>query len=276
MTDLKGKVAIITGANCPMGIGAAIGRALATNGVYCFLTFLRRPGLGKDNPNERLKKASSPGWALYTAMGLKSADDVIEEITATGGSVAAWEADLAESDNIPALFDRAESQFGPVDILVNNAAHCPEADTLLDLTAQSIDLTYSVNVRATLLLITEFVRRYKKHRLQSGRIINVSTGPAQEFSGQIAYGTSKAAIEAATRGIAHKIGPLGITINTVAPGATQTGYISRELEEELIPTIPMRRLGEPKDIARTISFLASPEASWITGQVIRVTGGRDM
>lgn len=230
----------------------------------------------KGIPEDELATASTPGWALYSAMALKSPDEVLEEIIATGGSAAAFEVDLAEPENIPMLFDEAEAQFGPVSVLVNNAAHCPDADTLLDLTAQTIDLTYAVNVRATLLLIAEFVRRYKKHNLESGRIINVSTGPAQEFSGQIAYGTSKAAIEAATRAIAPEVGPLGITINTVAPGATQTGYIDRESEEFLIPTIPMRRLGEPKDIASTVAFLASPEASWITGQVIRVAGGRDM
>jgi 3-oxoacyl-[acyl-carrier protein] reductase len=257
-------------------MGAAITRALSAQGVDCFLSFLRRPGLLKDIPAEEVEAAHSPGLALYTAMSLKPPDELLEEIRAAGGRAAAWEADLAEVENIQLLFDKAEAEFGPVAILVNNAAHCPDADTLLDLTASSIDDTYAVNVRATLLLIVEFVRRYKKHKLAWGRILNVSTGPAQEFAGQLAYGTSKAAIESATRAIAHEIGPLGITINTVAPGATQTGYIDKQAEEGLIPTIPMRRIGEPKDIADTISFLASPEASWITGQVIRVTGGRDM
>jgi len=276
MLHLKGKVAIISGANSPMGIGAAIARVLSSEGAACFLTYLRRPGQLKEMPVDKLEAAEYPGWSLYTKLSMKSADEVVKEIIESDGDASAWEADLAEPENIPMLFDKVEAEFGPVDILINNASHCPDEDTLIDLTAQSIDLTYAVNVRASLLLMKEFVKRFKKHQLQSGRIINVSTGPAQEFSGQIAYGTSKAAIEAATRAIAPEVGPLGITINTVAPGATQTGYIDKETEEDLIPTIPMRRLGEPKDIASTVAFLASPEAGWITGQVIRVTGGRDM
>jgi 3-oxoacyl-[acyl-carrier protein] reductase len=276
MTGLQGKVALISGANSPMGIGAAIARALSAKGVDCFLTYLRRPGQRKDIPAGEIEEAQTPGWALYTAMSLMPPDEVLNEIREAGGKAAAWEADLATAETIPMLFDKAEAEFGPVAILVNNAAHCPDAATLLDLTATSIDNTYAVNVRATLLLIAEFVRRYKKYQLGWGRIINVSTGPAQEFAGQLAYGTSKAAIEAATRAIAHEIGPLGITINTIAPGATQTGYIDKEAEEGLISTIPMGRLGEPKDIADSIAYLASSQASWITGQVIRVTGGREM
>jgi len=276
MTELKGAVALVSGANSPMGIGAAIARILAGKGADCFLTYLRRPGQLKDIPAEEVETSRSPGWALYTAMSLRSPDDVLEEIRGAGGNAAAWEADLANPETIPLLFDKAEAVCGPVAILVNNAAHCPDADALLDLSASSIDATYAVNVRATLLLIAEFVRRYKKHELGWGRIINVSTGPAQEFAGQLAYGTSKAAIEAATRAIAHEIGPMGITVNAIAPGATQTGYIEAEAEEGLIPTIPLRRLGRPEDIANIVAFLASPEASWITGQVIRVTGGRDM
>ncbi len=89
----------------------------------------------------------------------------------------------------------------------------------MDLTASWIDETYAVDVRATLLLITEFAKRHKKHQLSWDRMLNVGTGPAQEFVGQLAYGTSKAAIEAATRAIAHEVGLLGITVNAVAPGA---------------------------------------------------------
>jgi 3-oxoacyl-[acyl-carrier protein] reductase len=208
MLILKDKVALISGANSPMGIGAAIARVLSSYGAACFLTYLRRPGQQKKIPADMLESADAPGWPLYAKMAMKSADEVVEEIIESDGEASAWEADLAEPENIPMLFDKVEAEFGPVDILVNNAAHCPDEDSLIDLTAQSIDQTYAVNVRASLLLMKEFVKRFKKYQLQSGRIINVSTGPAQEFSGQIAYGTSKAAIEAATRAIALEVGPL--------------------------------------------------------------------
>jgi len=101
----------------------------------------------------------------------------------------------------------------------------------------------------------------------------MSTDAAQAFSGQISYGASKAAIEALTRSIAIEVGSLGITVNAVAPGPVQSGYISAEFEERLTKAIPMGRIGVPQDIAETIAFLASERAQWITGQVIKVSGG---
>lgn len=106
-----------------------------------------------------------------------------------------------------------------------------------------------------------------------GRIINMSTDAAQAMPGVITYGSAKAAVEALIRSIAMEIGHLGITVNTVAPGPTQTGYIDAELENSVLPTIPLGRLGETQDIADTILFFASEKASWITGQVIKVSGG---
>ncbi len=275
-TGLKGKVVLITGANNPVGIGAAAAKAFSREGAKVFLTYIRLPGQQKCIDSVDIESATEPGWAFYTAMGMKSANDVVDTIRKEGGTAAECEADLANPDNIPMLFNRAESELGPVDILINNAAHCADADKVGDLTARNIDQTYAVNVRGTLLLIAEFVERRKKGDRKYGRIINISTGPAQRFGGQITYGSSKAAIEAFTRSIAGDVGPMGITVNTIAPGATQTGYIDEETEGRLVPTIPLRRLGQPEDIANTIVFLASDQASWITGQVIRVTGGRDM
>lgn len=193
-----------------------------------------------------------------------------------GGLVDAWETDLRDPDNVSNLLDRIESKFGSVDILVNNAAEYRNNDSIDTITAKDIEKTYSVNVKATLLLISEFVHRHKRYKKKWGRIINLSTGPSQCFVGQISYGSSKAAIEAFTRSIAFEVGPLGITVNTVAPGATQTGYITVEDEQKLIPTIPLRRLGLPEDTANTILFLASDKSSWTTGQIIRVNGGRDL
>ncbi len=275
-TGLKGKVALITGANNPVGIGAATAKAFTREGASVLLTYIRLPGQQKNISDEAIEKATEPGWAFYTAMGMKSASEVLDVIRKEGGVAIASEADLANPGNVSLLFDKAESELGPVDVLVNNAAHAPDADRLDDLTAEVIDKTYAVNTRATLLLTAEFVRRHRDGNRKWGRIINVSTGPAQSFNTQITYGTSKAAIEAATRAIATEVGPLGITVNTIAPGATQTGYIDNKTEERLIPTIPLRRLGQPEDIANAILFIASDQASWITGQVIRVTGGRDM
>lgn len=275
-TRLKGKVVLVTGANNPSGIGAAIARAFAKEGARVFITYYRTSPEDYGITLKEAKSASEPGVALYHYLRTKDAQEVVDSIINERGAAIACEIDLRNTNNISALFDVVEAKFGGVDILVNNAAEYRNDDSIDTITADTIEKTYSVNVEATLLLISEFVRRYKKSNKKQGRIINLSTGPAQFFMRQITYGTSKAAIEAATRAIAGEVGPLGITVNTIAPGATQTGYIDKKAEERLIPTIPLRRLGQPEDMANAILFLASDQASWITGQVIRVTGGRDM
>ncbi len=156
---------------------------------------------------------------------------------------------------------------------MNNAAHCEDPDTIFSASEGVFDRTFGVNARGTLLLIAEYVRRYRRDQRAWGRIISLSTDAAQSFAGQINYGASKATVEAFTRSIAREVGPLGITVNAVAPGPVQAGYITPQFEEELLPDIPLRRLGKPQDIADCILFLASKRASWITGQVIQVSGG---
>jgi len=273
---LEDKVVLVTGANNPSGIGAATARVFAKEGAKVFITYYRTSPEDYGVDYEEAKAASEPGMPLYHYLRTKNAKEVVDSIVADGGLTDAWETDLRHPDNVSNLLDRVESKFGSVDILVNNAAEYRNNDSINTITAEDIEKTYSVNVKATLLLISEFVRRHKKYKKKWGRIVNLSTGPSQCFVGQISYGSSKAAIEAFTRSIAFEVGPLGITINTVAPGATQTGYITVEDEQKLIPTIPLRHLGLPEDIANTILFLASEKSSWTTGQIIRVNGGRDL
>ena len=116
-------------------------------------------------------------------------------------------------------------------------------------------------------------REFVNHRGDYGRIINISTDSSQIFAGQITYGASKATIEALTRSIALEVSKYGITVNCIAPGPTQTGWIDEELEKAVIPLIPMSKLIQPEDIAETILFLASEQAKMLTGQVIKVSGG---
>jgi len=182
------------------------------------------------------------------------------------------ESDISNERSVKDIFDRTIAHFGKVDILVNNAAAADdgENDTIETLTQSVIDETFAVNVRGTLLMTREFVRR----RGDYGRIINLSTDAAQAFPGvQITYSASKAAIEAFTRNIALGVGKYGITVNCVAPGPTQTGWIDEELEKTVVPQIPLGRLIHPHEIAETILFLASGRAAMVTGQVIKVSGG---
>lgn len=185
----------------------------------------------------------------------------------------AREANIAIPEQVADLFDWAERTAGPVDILINNAAAYQEPDTVFTASHSTYRSTFDVNVGGTLMMITEFVRRFKGHKRTSGSIINLSTDAAQTFAGQVNYGASKAAVEALTRSIAIEAGPLGIRVNAIAPGPTQSGYLSAELEAALTEQIPLRRIGDPTDIADVAVFLASDQARWVTGQVIKASGG---
>ncbi|NIM12164.1 MAG: SDR family oxidoreductase [Candidatus Aminicenantes bacterium] len=290
-TGLKDKVVIVTGAN--HGIGAATALAFASEGAKVFINYLRQPPDTYGETKESAEKAANPGRAYYCKMISQSADNVIRKITDSGGDCGAWEADLSEPDNIPELFNLAEKKFGKVDVVVNNAAFdspdtfIPEkeleknpffADEYMmhSLTSDSHDNHFSVNSRGAALIMAEFARRHIEHNSTWGRIINITTDGARCHASNVSYGASKYAIESYTRSAAVELGPYGITVNVISPGAIQTGWITKELEKDLAKSYPLRRIGTPQDIAHAIIFFASRQADWITGQVLYVGGGNRM
>jgi 3-oxoacyl-[acyl-carrier protein] reductase len=291
-TDLRNKVVIVTGAN--HGIGAAIAEAFAREDARVFVHYLRlSPEEYGGVSGEEARRATEPGRAYYYNVVAQSADRVVKRIRDLGGECFSWESDLSDQENIPRLFDMAEAELGNVEILINNAAH-DKCDTFIPrselvksplfcdeypmttISADSHNEHFAVNSRAAALLMSEFARRHIDRKATWGRIINVSTDGARGHASNASYGASKYAVESYTRAAAVELGPYGITVNVISPGAVQTGWISPELEKSLSESYPMRRIGKPEDIANAIIFVASKQADWITGQVLYVGGGNRM
>ncbi|WP_424932549.1 SDR family oxidoreductase [Amaricoccus macauensis] len=238
------RTAIITGAS--RGIGAEIAETLAQDGFAVVVNYAR----GKD-----------------------AADAVVSKIEAAGGRAIAVQADLSAPEGVRQLFDTAEQELGGVDVLVNNAgvmALSPVAKT----TDEAFEAHLSLNVGGVFRGMREAANRLR----EGGRIISFSSSVVGLYQpGYGVYAATKAAVEALTHVLAKEVAAKGITANCVAPGPVATELFLTGKSEDLVAGIakmnPFGRLGEPEDIARVVSFLASPESGWINGQTIRANGG---
>ena len=290
-TGLNGKTVIVTGAN--HGIGASTAIAFAQEGARVLITYLRQSPELYDEIQANVEQATVPGRAYYCREIGQSAEHVVDEIGALDGECMAWEADLSDPNTILKLFDKAEEKWGAVDVIVNNAAF-DTPDTFLPqpvldrdpvfaeeyflkpLTAHTHDAHFDVNSRAVALMMSEYAKRHIARKAQWGRIINITTDGARCHASNVSYAASKFAIESYTRSAATELGPYGITVNVISPGAVQTGWLPAGLEKEIAATYPLRRIGKPEDIAKAVIFFASDQAEWITGQVLQVGGGNRM
>ena len=262
---LQDKVALITGANNPQGIGAATALAFAREGAKVVVVYKKVARPFDESKTDR------NGADRYYQANAGNADIVERKLKEMNADYISIESDISNEEAVKGIYSSVIERYGRIDVLVNNAAVDDEngLDTIESITQNVIDDTFAVNVRGSILMIREFIL----HHGDYGRIINLSTDSSQIFAGQINYGASKATLEALTRSIALEVAKYGITVNCVAPGPTQTGWIDEELEKSVIPIIPMGKLIQPEDIAETILFLASEQARMITGQVIKVSGG---
>lgn len=248
------KIAIITGASRLKGIGAAICRELADAGHHIFFTY----------------------WMDYDrAMPweMESNEPVLlkGELEAKGVKAVSLELELSRSDSAELLLEAVQKELGKPDILINNAAYSTNND-FSDMTAEELDKHYLINIRATTLLSIQFARVFDKQA--GGRIVNLTSGQSRgPMPGELAYATTKGAVDALTLTLSAELAPLGITVNAVNPGPTDTGWMTESIKRELQPMFPFGRVGEPRDVAKTIRFLVSDQADWITGQVIHSEGG---
>ncbi len=215
-------------------------------------------------------------WAPHDAEQPWGADEegvesLVEELGHRGGPVAHVEADFAEPDAPERVLSVAGSELGHVDILVCNHARSSQL-SLEELTAAELDLTFQINTRATLLLVKEFARRHDGRR--GGRVLMMTSGQhLSPMPSELPYIASKGAIHQLTVSLAAHLAPRGITVNTINPGATDTGYADEKLRQDVLALEPQGRWGQPDDAARLIAWLSSDDAAWITGQVINSTGG---
>lgn len=245
---LSGKVAIVTGSSS--GIGQAIAVRLATEGASIVVDYRSHP---------------------------EGADETQKQIEAAGSKAMILQADVSRLDDTQKLVDQAWQQLGSCDILVNNAGIEKGAD-FWDVTEKDYDEVLNVNLKGAFFLTQAFVRRLREAK-RPGRIINISSvHEDMAFPHFSTYCASKGAMRMLTRNLAVELGPLGITINNIAPGAIMTPINQSLLDdkpklEALLKNIPLGRLGKSEEVAGLAAFLASDEASYITGSTYIIDGG---
>jgi len=252
--DLSGRIAIVTGASRLVGIGAATAHTLAAAGARVFLTYF-------------LPYDASMPWG-------SQAHDVEQQLStlhALGARAYAMEANLAQPQTAARILEAVEGLLGPPSILVNNATHSEPGD-ILAMDAEQLDRHYAVNVRGMAMLCRAFLQGWKGST--GGRIINMTSGQGVgPMADELAYATTKGAVEAFTVSLAPTAARQGVTVNAVDPGITDTGWISAELYQQFTAAAPFGRVGLPQDAANLITFLASEQGGWITGQILHARGG---
>jgi 3-oxoacyl-[acyl-carrier protein] reductase len=246
MAKLTGKVAIVTGAS--KGIGAAIAEELAKDGASVIVNY----------------SSSAQG-----------AESVVAKIKASGGKAKAVRADVSKPAEAKQLIGSAVKEFGRIDILVNNAA-VYDFLPLEQITEEHIDRMFNLNVRGLLFVTQAAAAAFDG---KGGSIINIgSMASLTPPPGATVYSATKGAVDTITRGLASELGPKKILVNAVLPGPVETeGTQSMadwdQFKSMLLPRTPLGRIGQPRDIATVVSFLASDDAGWITGQIIPAAGG---
>jgi 3-oxoacyl-[acyl-carrier protein] reductase len=244
MTNETKRVAIVTGASG--GIGASVAERLAKDGFIVVVNY---------------------------AGNAASADALVGKIAAAGGRAVTAQADIADAVAVRRMFDSAETAFGGVDVLINNAGIMSLA-TIAESDDALFDRQLAVNLRGTFNTLREAAKQLRN----GGRIVNFSSsvvGMLQPTYG--VYAATKAAVEAMTSVLAKELRGRNITVNAIAPGPTATKLFldgkPQEVIDRLSKLAPLERLGQPVDIANAVSFLAGPDGAWINGQTLRVNGG---
>ena len=243
MPDLNNKVALVTGAS--RGIGAAIAKRLAADGASVAITYSR---------------------------GAADAAKVVDAIEAGGGKAIAIQADATDAPAVQSAVAQVISTYGKLDILVNNAGTAipkPFEETTLE----EMDQVIALNVRG-LFIATQAAL---KHLSEGGRIISIGScvGERMMTPGLVVYSATKGAVKMFTQGLAREVGPRGITVNNIQPGPIDTDLnpADDEWAEPQLAATALKRYGKVDDIAPLVAFVASPEASYITGASLTVDGG---
>jgi len=243
MTKLTDKTALVTGAS--RGIGAAIAKRLAADGARVAITYTK---------------------------GADAAAQVVKEIETAGGKAIAIQADAADAKAVIAAVDKTVKTFGGLDILVNNAGTAIPKP-FVEATLEEMDRVIDINLRGVFIATQAALRHLK----DGGRVINIgsSVGERNMTPGLAAYSATKGAVKMFTQGLSREVGSRGITVNTVQPGPIDTDLnpVAGDWATPQIANTALKRYGRVEDVAALVAFVASPEASYITGTSLTVDGG---